>query len=115
MVGKTQNIPTFDARTGVDVNQVRQIKEQMNAMIQAEVRQTAKEIFVGLVVPFLQQMQSGGIPSRQMGEIMKDYASLAYKAAPYLHQAAGVVQINDAQIWEDAAITPTPQESPQTD
>lgn len=99
MVSNMRTIPTFDARSGVDVNQVRQMKEQMNAIIQAEVRQTAKEIFVGLVVPFFQQTQAGGVPCRPMGEILRDYATLAYKAAPYLHEAAGMVQVNDEQMW----------------
>ena len=30
---------------------------------------------------------------------IKELADLAWKAAPYLHQAAGMVQVDDEQLW----------------
>lgn len=83
-----------------DLQKMMAAKAQANAHVQHEIVQTARDIYVAMVVPTLllvAQKQDAESPA-----LIKHIADLAMKAAPYLHQAAGMVQIDDAKQWEKA-------------
>lgn len=89
----------------VDMQQMMMSKAQANAHIQAEIRQTARDIYVGLVTPYLNRVvyepdiAFADRPREPSANAIKELADLAMKAAPYLHQSAGLVQVDDEQLW----------------
>jgi hypothetical protein len=89
-----------------DLQKMMMAKAQMNAEIQGEIRQTARDIFVSLVGPYLNRVVYetdplyADRPREPSPTAIAELADLAMKAAPYLHQAAGMVQIDDAKQWE---------------
>jgi hypothetical protein len=101
----------------VDIQKMMAGKMQMEAAIQAEVRQTARDLFVRLAGPYLEQViyrntNSDGGPrvgpdgtAKPHPLIVKAIAGLAMKCAPYLHQAAGMVQIDDEKHWGKVEVT----------
>lgn len=80
-----------------DIKQLMVAKSQMEAMLQAEIRQTARDIFVKLVTPYLENVAVGR--DKEAAPHVKRCADLAWKAAPYLHQAAGMVSVDDDKHW----------------
>lgn len=90
-----------------DLSKLMAGKMQMEAALQAEIRQTARDVYVALLAPYLSKVVYGdkdihGMPPLKVTpSAIKELAALAWKSAPYLHQAAGMVQVDDEQLWGD--------------
>jgi hypothetical protein len=77
--------------------QAEQQAAAVNMLVSSEIRQTGRDLFVALLVPHLRNV----IDHRDSWSIahIKWVAELSMNCAPYLHQAAGMVQIDDAKQW----------------
>lgn len=82
----------------VDLQKLMMSKAQASAMLEGEVRGVAKEIYIGLLVPFIRDNFHDRDHIR-WPDTLKAFAELATKSAPYLHQAAGMVTVDDEQLW----------------
>jgi hypothetical protein len=87
-------------------------------LVRTEIRETARGLFLDLVSGHLREVAMGG-PQGLLDEqprvdlrIIKLAASLAANSAPYLHQALGMIQIDDAKQWGSLrpAAAPTEKE-----
>lgn len=83
-----------------------------SAQIMAEVRGTASLIFATSIAPYLQALimepalaECGGVPDPK---ILKSFAALSVKVAPYLAQAQGKVNIDESRHWGDLKVESEP-------
>ena len=71
--------------------------EAIQRMLEAEIRQTAQEIYVKLLIPYLLAsptvFDQAGSPDV---EVVKKLAAVSARCAPYLHQALGLAKVDDA-------------------
>jgi len=72
-------------------------KEQQAAMLHAEVRRISAGIYERLVSKYLATLSVGELPSESS---LKHFAKIAVKSAPYHHQAAGLIKINEQEHWK---------------
>jgi hypothetical protein len=79
----------------------------MQMMISAEIRETARDLFVSLIDGHLQQKlffearntdTVAADPQVDL-RLVKLAADLSVRCAAYLHQAAGMIDIDDAKQW----------------
>jgi len=76
--------------------------EQATSIVKAEIRATAKDIFVELLKPYLHRIvyEQQTLPESQS---IKKLADLAARCAPYLYQSFGIITVNDDALWRKKA------------
>jgi len=72
-------------------------KEQQAAMLHAEVRRISAGIYERLVSRYLGTLCVGDVPESSS---LEHFAKIAVKSAPYHHQAAGLIKINEQEHWK---------------
>ena len=89
-------------------------KNMQTAQIMAEVRATASTLFAASIAPYLQALVMESAMASQGGRpdpaILRSFAVLSAKAAPYLAEAQGRINIDESKHWAD--LQPIP-EAPQ--
>lgn len=82
-----------------------QQQAQAQAILEAEIRATAREIYSGLAKDYIARAvwsELGDHKAVPTAKAFRELADLAWKSAQYVYVPAGIVKVDDEKTWGKA-------------